>query len=202
MKRTPRVLLDEASRVLRPTLSLASFALLLAAPVFAQESGDIADSTSGWVFRWLNFVIVFGAISYGAVKFAAPYFRRRSDGISRQIAEGGRAREAAERERQAAQEKLGGIGAEIAQIRAEAKRSGETEGQRLRSLARDEAEAIAKAAQAEIAAAERAARLELKAMAARLAIERAESLLQQQITPSTQAALFQAFIGELERGAN
>lgn len=183
--------------------SIGLFAIFAALPAFAQEAGgDISDSLSGWIFRWLNFAIVFGVIAYCAVKFGTPYFRGRAEQISEQIAEGARAREAAEKQRQAALQKLAGVPTEVAQIRADAKRSGEVEAQRLRALARGEAEMIAKAAQAEIAAAQRAARLELKGLAARLAIEHSESLLREQISPSVQAGLFEGFVVDLERGAN
>lgn len=183
--------------------SIGLFAIFAALPAFAQEAGgDISDSPSGWIFRWLNFAIVFGVIAYCVVKFGTPYFHGRAEQVSEQIAEGARAREAAEKQRQAALQKLAGVPAEVAQIRADAKRSGEVEAQRLRALARGEAEMIAKAAQAEIAAAQRAARLELKGLAARLAIEHSESLLREQISPSVQAGLFEGFVVDLERGAN
>jgi F0F1-type ATP synthase membrane subunit b/b' len=51
------------------------------------------------------------------------------------------------------------------------------EAERIRALAKSDAEKIAVAAKAEIAAAERAARIELRALAAKLAVEGAESLL-------------------------
>lgn len=200
--RTSRFFSSEAVLFLRRIVSIGFFAILAAAPAFAQEGGgDITDSPTGSVFRWINFAIVFALIAWG-LKSAAPHFRKQSEEISRRIAEGARAREAADQQRQAAQTKLAGIGTEIAQIRADAKRSGEAEAQRLRTQARAEAELIAKAAQAEIEAARRAARLELKSLAGRLAIERAESLLQQQITPTAQAALFEAFVSDLQRSAN
>ena len=60
---------------------------------------------------------------------------------------------------------------------------------------------IERAAQEEIAAAQRAARLEMKSLAARLAIERAEFLLRQELTPA-EAALFRGFVGDLQRSAN
>lgn len=203
MKRTPKSFLQDTSLIFRRAISVGIFLILVAAPAFAQEGGgDIADSTTGVVFRWLNFAIVAGIILYFFVKIAAPHFRSRSEEISRKIAEGARAREAADQQRTAAQQKLAGLGEEVARLRADAKRSGEAEAQRLRALARAEAEMIAKAAQEEIAAAQRAARLEMKALAARLAIERAESLLQQQITPAEQGALFEAFVGDLQGSAN
>jgi len=203
MKRMPESFLQDTDLIFRKAISIGIFSILVAAPAFAQEGGgDIADSPTGVVFRWLNFAIVAGIILYFFVKVAAPHFRSRSEEISRKIAEGARAREAADLQRAAAQQKLAGLGDEVARLRADAKRSGEAEAQRLRALARTEAEMIAKAAQEEIAAAQRAARLEMKALAARLAIERAESLLQQQITPTEQATLFEAFVGDLQRSSN
>jgi F0F1-type ATP synthase membrane subunit b/b' len=54
----------------------------------------------------------------------------------------------------------------------------------------------------EIEAAGRAARLELKALAARLAVERAEVLLSKEMTPQAETALFRTFVAELERSVN
>jgi F-type H+-transporting ATPase subunit b len=182
---------------------LGVLVLVGALPLLAQEGeASPADSTIGWVFRWLNFAIVFGAIGYFAVKKGGPYFRGRAEEIARMIAEGTRAREAAERQRQEAQAKLANIEREVAEMRAEANRDAEAEAQRLRALAREEAEKIERAAQAEIVAAERAARMELKAFAARLAVERAETLLREELTPKSEAALFQAFVQELGRSVN
>jgi len=190
-------------RLLRAFSSLVILMLLAALPVLAQEGeASPVDSPIGWVFRWLNFAIVFGAIAYLAWKRGGPYFRAQAEEISRKIAEGTRAREAAQRRRQEVQAKLANIESEIAAMRAESKRDAEAEAQRLRSLAREEAEKIERAAQAEIAAAERAARMELKTLAARMAVERAEALLHKELTPKSEAALFQAFVQELERSVN
>jgi F-type H+-transporting ATPase subunit b len=174
-----------------------------AVPVLAQEGeASPAETPTGWVFRWLNFAIVFGAITYAMVKYAGPAFRRHAEEISEQIAEGARAREAAERQRKEIEAKLAGLEAEVAEMRVQARRDAEAEAQRLRALAREEAQKIEAAAQAEIAAAERAARMELKALAARQAVERAEALLREELTPKAEAAIFAAFIQELAGSAN
>jgi F-type H+-transporting ATPase subunit b len=176
--------------------------LCAAAPVLAQESEPSpADSSTGWVFRWINFAIVLGLIVY-ALRKAAPGFRSHAEEISQKIAEGTRAREAAEKQRAEAQAKLAGIGNDVAQIRAEAKKGAEFEAQRLHDLARSEAAAIERAAQAEIAAAERAARNELKVWAAQIAVERAEASLRQQMTPDAEATLVRTFVAELEVNVN
>ncbi|HYL68378.1 MAG TPA: ATP synthase F0 subunit B [Candidatus Limnocylindria bacterium] len=191
------------TRFLRALSSLVMLMLLAALPALAQEGeASPVDSPAGWIFRWLNFAIVFGAIGYLAWKKGGPYFRAQAEEISRKIAEGARAREAAERQRQEVQAKLANIESEIATIRADSKRDAEAEAQRLRSLAREEAQKIERAAQAEIAAAERASRMELKSLAARMAVERAEALLRNELTPKSEAALFQTFVQELERSVN
>jgi F-type H+-transporting ATPase subunit b len=190
-------------RFLRCLGSLITILLLGALPTLAQEGeASPVDTPTGWIFRWLNFAIVFGAIAYLAWKKGGPYFRAQAEEISRKIAEGTRAREAAERQRQEVQAKLANIENEIAAMRAEAKRDTEAETMRLRTLAREEAEKIERAAQAEIAAAERAARMELKVLAARMAVERAEALLRKELTPNSEAVLFQTFVQELERSVN
>jgi len=173
-----------------------------AAPVVAQETQPSpADTPIGSVFRWINFAIVVALLVY-AFRKAAPSFQSRRLEIAERIAEGTRAREAAEKQKREAKAKLAGIDAEISAMRAEAKRGAEAEAERLKELARVEAETIERAAQAEIAAAERAARIELKALAARMATDRAEAMLRKELTPQTESSLFGAFVAELEGKVN
>ena len=190
-------------RALRCGCSLVVFLILTVEPLLAQEGQTpAADTTVGWIFRWLNFAIVFGGIAYAAVKIGGPAFRARAEAIAQAIGEAARAREAAEQQRRETAAKLANLQNEVVEMRAAAKRDAEAEAQRLRALAKSEAEKIEQIAQAEIRAAERASRLELKALAARLAVERAEALLVQQMTPKTDAALVQTFVAELGRNVN
>ena len=192
-----------AVAVFAPIATRLSLVVLLAAgPALAQENQPSpADTPTGWLFRWINFAIVLALIIY-AFRKAAPSFRSHQEEISRQIEEGKRAREAAERQQREAEAKIAGIDKFVAEMRAEAKRGVEAEAARLRDLAKTEAEMIEAAAKAEIAAAERAARLELKVFAARIAVERAEAMLQKEMTPGAEAALFGTFVAQLERSAN
>jgi F0F1-type ATP synthase membrane subunit b/b' len=190
-------------KALRCAGFIALFFFLEGTPVLAQEGeSSPADSAVGWVFRWLNFAIVFGAIAYFAVKKGTPYFRAAAEGISQKIAEATHARDAAEQRRREATAKLANLDHDIERLRADAKREAGFEAERLRTAAREEAQKIERAAQAEIAAAERAARLELKGLGARLALERAEVMLRQELTPVAEAALFDKFMSELRRDVN
>ena len=169
--------------------------LLFAAPVFAQEEAKpkIEDSPTGQVFRWINFVLVVVILLYLGRK-APAYFRGHAEEISQRIAEGARAREAAEKRRAEAQAKLATIDTEVAKIREEARKATVLEAQRIRALAKNEAEMIERAAQAEIAATEHAARLELKTLAAGMAVERAEALLRRELQPKVESTRFFEFV--------
>jgi F-type H+-transporting ATPase subunit b len=187
-----------------PSVATLFAILLTAAPAFSQEPGETAPENSpiGWVFRWLNFAIVFGGIAYALVKFAAPKFRERTNNIEEAILEGTRARELAEKQRLEAEKKLAGIDEEVAALRAHAQREGQTAAERIREGTKEEAAKVEKAAEVEIEAAERAARLELKALAAGLAVERAESLLRQELTPSRDSKILSDFVARVAGSSN
>jgi F-type H+-transporting ATPase subunit b len=191
-----------ARGLVRATSVFCASILLTAAPVFAQEAGSETESPVGRTFRWLNFAIVFVILAYVAVKYGAPGFRRRASEISEKIAEGARSRESAERQRQEIQAKVANLQNEIEQLRLQGRRDAENEAQRLRDTVRSESEKIELAARAEIDAAARAGRLELKALGARLSVQLAEAMLRQELTPQAEAKLFHSFVGELGRNVN
>ncbi len=174
----------------------------LSLPALAQEgSSDVASMPIGTVFRWLNFLLVFGALVYAAVKVGAPYFRGRAREIAKSIEEASQSRAAAEREFQEAAQKLADVGSDIEQERLTAGRESAADRERIRALTSTEIEKISQVARAEIAAAERAGAQELRAIAARLATERAATLIREQMNEAAEAALFGAFVGELEKVA-
>lgn len=191
------------SAAVRGFVVLIFGALLTALPALAQEGGDAAtDSPLGHTFRWINFAIVLGLIAYALVKLAGPGFRTKAQEISDKIAEGARARETAERQRQEIQAKVANLQNEIEQLRVQAKRDAEAEAQRLRDTGRAESEKIEQAARVEIDAAARAGRQELKALGARLSIQLAEAMLRQELTPQAETKLFHSFVAELGRNVN
>ena len=68
-------------------LSIAAMAMLLvvcAAPVVrAQENAtEPQDTPAGQVFRWLNFILIFGALGYFIAKKGSPAFRARANVIA------------------------------------------------------------------------------------------------------------------------
>jgi len=168
----------------------------------AEEGGSAAEQPVGTAFKWIHFVILAGLSYWVFAKLLPPMFRRNADNISAAIAKATAAKAEAEKQLQNAAAKLANLEKEIAEFRAIAQREASAEIERLRTVTKGDVEKIGTAAKAEIEAAERAARVELKALAAKLAVDGAESLVARQMTPSVQEALISQFVQSLQGRPN
>ncbi len=168
----------------------------------AEEGGNAAAESATEIFKWINFAIVAGLIVWVFGKKLPPVFRKKAEAISSAIANATSARAAADAQLREAETSLANLQKEVAELRAFAERESAAEVERLRAATLTDAQKIAAAAKAEIEAAERAARLELKALAANLAVDGAETLLAKQLTPKAQESLISNFVKSLERRPN
>jgi len=168
----------------------------------AEEGGNAATEHANEIFKWINFAIVAGLIAWVFLKLTPPFFRKNAETISSAITKATAAKAEADRQLREAEEKLARLEQEVAQLRATAQREMTVEAERLRAITQSDIQKIGLAAKAEIEAAERAARLELKVVAANLAVDGAESLLAKQLTPQAQESLVAAFVKNLEGRPN
>ena len=168
----------------------------------AAEEGTAAKERATEIFKWINFVVLILAVVWLWNRKATPRLRRWRDRIGSDISNATMAKAAADAQLGEAETKLANLQREVAELRALAGREGASEAERLRALAKSDAQKIFQAAKAEIEAAERAARLELKAIAGKLAVDGAETLLAKQLTPQTQEALVSSFVTSLEGRPN
>jgi F-type H+-transporting ATPase subunit b len=168
----------------------------------AEEGGNAANQQATAIFKWINFAIVAGLLGWVFLKLTPPAFRRNAENISAAITKATAAKAEADRLLREAERKLASLSDEVKQLRAGAEREALAEAERIRNITRSETQKVAAAAKAEIEAAERAARLELKAIAANLAVDRAESLLAKELTPQAQESLVSAFVKSLEGRPN
>ncbi len=113
------------------------------------------------------------------LKSGPAFFSRRADVIASVIETSTAAKNRADEQLREAESKLQHLEKEVAELRAAALRESAAEGERIRDLTRTDEQKIDAAAGAEVDATERAARLELKALAANLAVDGAESLARQ-----------------------
>lgn len=184
--------------VFSATAVVIATVLLIAAPAFAgEEAPSPADSTVGWIFRWVNFAIVAGLIVYLLRSVGAPQLKERAKEIGVEIQQAADARTAAVRERDEATRRLAGIEGEISRLREIGRNDEAAAEAQLQILIRADIERIKHAATVEIEAAERTARLELKTAAAKMAVARAEGMLRQQMTRQKQTGLMATFVKQL-----
>jgi F-type H+-transporting ATPase subunit b len=160
----------------------------------AEEGGNAAQERANEIFKWINFALLAGGLLWLFGKVLPPKFRANADEISSAITKATAAKAEAARQLHEAEQKLARLEQEVAQLQSTARREAEAEAQRIRNATERDAQKIGVAATVEIEAAERAARLELKSIAANLAVDGAESLLAKQLTPQAQEALVSAFV--------
>ena len=185
------------------TLFACSAMLFLSISVRAAEEGG-SNSSAGptELFKWINFAIVASVLIWLFGKVLPPVFRSRAESIGATITKATAAKAEADRKLRDAEQRLARLEEEVRGLREQEQREAAAEAERIRALARSDAEKIGLAAKSEIQAAERAARIELKALAAKLAVDGAESLLAKQLTPQTQDALIEGFVMTLHGSPN
>jgi F-type H+-transporting ATPase subunit b len=168
----------------------------------AETAENHTEQIVAIIFQWIHFAILAGLVYWVFAKVLPPMFRRKADNISTAISKATAARAEAERQLKEAELRLAGLEQEMEHFRGEAQAQAAVEFDRLRAMARNDGEKIRQAAKAEIEAAERAGRVELKALAAKLAVDRAELLVAKEMTPAVQEAMINRFVQSLEGRPN
>lgn len=176
--------------------------LFFAAAAFAAEEGGTHSAEPTELFKWINFAIVAGVFIWVFGKILPPKFRVNAQNIGSAISKAQAAKAEADRKLKEVEQRLAKLEEEVRVIREAARKDAAAEADRIRALAKSDLEKVAIAAKAEIEAAERAARLELKAIAAKLAVDRAEAIVAKQLTRQTQDALIAGFVKSLNGSPN
>ena len=189
------------SRVWKPFAVALVILLFTAAGAHAAEEGGSTERANE-IFKWINFAIVAGLLAWVFLKLTPSFFRKNAETISSAIGKATAAKAEADRRLREAEEKLAKLDQELAQLRATAQGEMAAEAERLRAATENDIQRVGLAEKAEIEAAERAARLELKVTAANLAVDEAETLLTKELTPKVQESLVAAFVNSLEGRPN
>lgn len=190
-------------RGLRIFLTGLAWMLLPGFVTVAQASeGGGASEYVNVIFKWIHFAILGGLAFWLFRKILPPVFRHNADRISSAITKATAAKADALRLLKEAEAKFARLEHEVSEFRAQAQKDAAAELDRLRAMTKQEAEKIQVAAKAEIDAAERAARVELKALAAKLSVDHAESLLANELTPAVQENMISTFVQSLQGRPN
>lgn len=148
-----------------------------------------------WVCILLNFAVVAAAIIWFSKKILPGVFRNRTASIQKAMEEARKASEDANRRLAGIETRLSRLGAEIGEMRASAEKEAVAEEQRIKAAAAEDARKIVESAEQEIAAAAKAARRELTAYAADLAVSLAAKQIR--VDAATDQALVRNFAQQL-----
>lgn len=191
-----RLLLAAALAVLAAGLPAAALA---AEPEKKEAESSKEGSLKIW--EWANFLLLAAGLGYVIRKQAGPYFAARSARISQDILESERTAKAAEARAAEVDRRLASLETEIAALRAESQLESAAETERYAQQTTAEIAKVGTRGEQEIAAAQKAARLELQRYAARLAVELAEQKIRTRMDPDAEDRLVGSFVRGVDRPA-
>ena len=171
--------------------------LTLATFVSAQESEKAGESLAVW--RWANFALLALGLGYLIAKALPPLLQSRNEEIQRGIAEARKIRQDAEQRAAAVEAKTRALGADIERLKSESKAEMQQEAERIRQETAAQIARLQQKADDEIEASGKAARRELRAYAAKLALDLAEQRVRNRVDAGAGDALTVSFIRDLQR---
>jgi F-type H+-transporting ATPase subunit b len=155
---------------------------------------------SYWLSVVLNFVVIAGAIIWAARKYLPGTFRDRSAAIQKAMQEAQMASEEARRRLAEIESRLMKLDGEIGMMRNAAEKEGAAEEARIQAAAEEDARKIVTSAEQEISAAAKAARRQLTAFAADLAVGLARKQIH--VDAATDQTLVRNFSGQLGKSSD
>jgi F-type H+-transporting ATPase subunit b len=150
---------------------------------------------SYWLSVVLNFVVIAAVMVWAGRKYLPGMFRDRSAAIQKAMQEAQKASEEARRRLAEIESRLMRLDVEIGMMRDAAEKEGAGEEARIQAAAEEDARKIVTSAEQEIAAAAKAARRQLTAYAADLAVGLARKQIR--VDAATDQALVRNFSGQL-----
>ena len=177
-------------------LCVLALPLLLAA---STEEGSHVSATMDFIGKVVNFLILFGGLTFLLRKPAKAMLIRQTAAVGDSIRQAESGRTEAESRAAASRAKVAGLAGEVAALKAEAEAEGKRESERIAKAARDETERLKKLTRQELEAQVRRGVGELKSYAAARATDLARERIRQRLTPERQAQLIDRSIDRLSR---
>jgi F0F1-type ATP synthase membrane subunit b/b' len=166
--------------------------------VVLAAQGPSNDSERELILDLVNFILLLAALGYSLRKPARDFFAQRTASTRGKLEEGAKALEAARLRLAEAGEKLSGLDEEIAQLKVTLEKDMAAEIRRIRQETSDEVIRIQQFAQAQIGAALRAAKGQLKHFAVRESVEQARTLIGSRLDEKGRRNLVTFFLANLD----
>jgi F-type H+-transporting ATPase subunit b len=174
---------------------MAEFKQSASVRLIARLTGLKDPQKAYWLSVVLNFVVIAAAIVWAARKYLPGMFRDRSAAIQKAMQEAQMASEDARRRLAEIESRLMKLDGEIGLMRNAAEKEGAAEEARIQAAAEEDARKIVTSAEQEISAAAKAARRQLTAYAADLAVGLARKQIH--VDAATDQTLVRNFAGQL-----
>jgi F-type H+-transporting ATPase subunit b len=187
------------SRYLVPPLVIAAVLLLLPQVLLAAEESGGRWGVWLTIGRLFNLGLVIAVLVWALRKPLSAFFASRSQAIREQLEEAQKARAEAEAKLAEAGERMKRVEDELRDLKQTAEAEAQEEYGRLLAAAEKDADKIIERARQEIEGMTRAARMDLKAHAASLAVQMAEERIRSEMTPEDRERLFGNFVTELRK---
>jgi F-type H+-transporting ATPase subunit b len=150
---------------------------------------------SYWLGMIVNFAVIVALVIWAGRKYLPSIFRNRTEGIQRAMQEAQKASAEARQKLAEIESRLMKLDVEIGKMREAAEKEGADEVARIKAAAEEDARKIIASAEQEISAAGKAARRQLTAYAADLAVTLAKKQIR--VDQATDQALVRNFAGQL-----
>jgi F-type H+-transporting ATPase subunit b len=162
----------------------------------AQEGGHEAGGEN-LAAKWVNFAILAAGLGFAAVKFGGPALKSQQKQILDDLNLAATRAEAAAAQAAEIDRRVAGLPDEISAVRQKAEAELAAESVRIQADTEHGLAKLAQSAEQEVASAAKLARQQLKAEAARLALQLAEQKIQARMDAGSQGKLVDRFIGNL-----
>jgi F-type H+-transporting ATPase subunit b len=166
------------------------------------RDGGHGESALAVVWKWGNFLILFGGLGWYLRKPLKDFLESRTRSIQEGLANGRLAKEMAAKQLSEIESRLAHVDEEIRAFKTQALSEAEEERSRILESAKVEARKILELAQREIDGIKKSARLELKSHIAELAVRLAEERLQKSVGSEENRRLVLQFLDSLEVAKN
>ncbi len=166
----------------------------------ADDSGQ-GDATRQLLWKLANFAILAAGLGFLLRKKAGAFFRNRTDSIRKGIEEADRLHREAEARAAEVEGRLRNLEAEIESLRRGARAELAAESERIKLETGESVRKLQEQAEQEIASAAKAARRQVRAQAAQLAVDLAAGRIRDRLTLPADEALVTSFLKDLETGS-
>lgn len=180
-------------------MRLATLFLAVAMAAFAAEESHHGAAPDLTVSKWVHFGILAIGIGVLWVKFASPAIKERGAEIRKELDQAKKLKAESEARVAAIEKQLGNLSGEIEAFRTESKKMLASEAAKIRTESEQLLTRVKSQTENEIASLTKAASAEVKAEAARLALQLAEQKLAAGLPAETHASLVKNFVEDLKK---